>query len=93
MLVMLVVRSHRTKGRDNSAALLFTATRPTFVATFVAAFPSCCSDEFRATNGPDLYQNPSPSCFRAVQSTFDENHLQSCLWDTLMDAQRGHERQ
>ena len=65
------------------------------------------TDEFLATNGPDLY--PWPSCVRAVvrhlasgicrclMSTSVENHLihlqSSCLWDTLMDAQRGRERQ
>ena len=91
---MLVTRSHRTKGRDISAALLAT-TAVTFAAVFVApsflAFLACCFDEFLASSGPDLY--PSGLFFRALQSTVDENHLQSCLWDTLMDAQRGHERQ
>ena len=91
---MLVIRSHRTKGRDISAALLATATRPAvavFVATFFLACLACFFDEFLASSGPDRY--PSGLFYRALQSTVDENHLQSCLWDTLMDAQRGHERQ
>ena len=91
---MLVMRSHRTKGRDNSATLLATSAVTfvaVFLATFFSAFLACCFDEFLASSGPDLY--PLGLCFRALQSTVDENHLQSCLWDTLMDAQRGHERQ